>query len=81
MIKMWESQVSWREKKPQHKSKQCVIDTNKDANSIFILDAMNGLGALMQYSYPLQKMFWPINPLPAGQDTIRSGSYFQKIAV
>lgn len=38
------------------KSEHCVIDSNKDANSIFILDTVNELGTLMQYSYPLQKI-------------------------
>lgn len=28
-----------------------------------------------------RRFFWPINPWPAGQDTIKSGSHFKKIAV
>lgn len=50
----WESQISWRKTRTYE---HCAINTNKDANSIFTSDTMNELGTLMQYSYPLQKMF------------------------
>lgn len=56
---MWEFQISWRKKKEKKKKQksEALCYGHKVANSIFILDTMNELGTLMQYSYPLQKIF------------------------
>lgn len=56
MTRKLESPISWRK---IQKYEHCAINTNKAANSIFTSHTMNELGNLMQYSYPLRKMFWP----------------------